>query len=279
MSDVRGLILRPSLRRVTTEGSDEGTQSEASGLTRSRRIDWTSAERPQPYDPLSRINLGRSVEAELLRRDTHALASVPPFYGAGIYAIYFTGDLELYRRISGTQTPIYVGKAVPAGARKGMTDQAVVGHQLWSRIDEHRESIAAAEDLSVDDFRVRYLVADELFIPMAERLMIRGFQPVWNLVVDGFGNHDPGAGRRAGRRPSWDELHPGRSWSPLMAKPSKYTAEESRERIAAHFDLVPPQTGPGAQLPEPTVPDEAVPESAIDEGPSEDDAAGGVPED
>lgn len=254
---------------MTDGGIDEGAQSEPGGAARGRRTDWASADRPQPYDPLSRINLGRSVEAELLRRETHPLASVPPFYGAGIYAIYFTGNLELYLPISGTQTPIYVGKAVPAGARKGMTDQAVVGHQLWSRIDEHRESVAAAEDLSVDDFRVRYLVADELFIPMAERLMIRGFQPVWNLVVDGFGNHDPGAGRRAGRRPSWDELHPGRSWSPLMEKPSKFTAEESRQSIAVHFESVPPQAGPGVSLPDPTVPDAAVPESALDEGPTD----------
>jgi hypothetical protein len=33
------------------------------------------------------------------------------------------------------------------------------------------------------------------------------------LVVDGFGNHDPGTGRRNMKRPRWDILHPGRSWA------------------------------------------------------------------
>ena len=34
---------------------------------------------------------------------------------------------------------------------------------------------------------------------------------LWNSLVDGFGNHDPGAGRYKGLRPRWDVLHPGRS--------------------------------------------------------------------
>ena len=35
----------------------------------------------------------------------------------------------------------------------------------------------------------------------------------WTNIVDGFGNHDPGKGRHAGRRPLWDVLHPGRAWA------------------------------------------------------------------
>lgn len=45
-----------------------------------------------------------------------------PFKGAGIYAIYYEGDFPPYAPISRkteTEIPIYVGKAVPAGARKG----------------------------------------------------------------------------------------------------------------------------------------------------------------
>ena len=37
--------------------------------------------------------------------------------------------------------------------------------------------------------------------------------PVWNLCLDGFGNHDPGAGRRQGEASWWDTLHPGRRWA------------------------------------------------------------------
>ncbi|MEE1273759.1 MAG: Eco29kI family restriction endonuclease, partial [Olegusella sp.] len=36
---------------------------------------------------------------------------------------------------------------------------------------------------------------------------------VWNMLVEGFGNHDPGKGRRQGMRPLWDMLHPGRPWA------------------------------------------------------------------
>jgi hypothetical protein len=54
-----------------------------------------------------------------------------------------------------------------------------------------------------------------------------------------------------------------------MEKPSKFTAEESRQSIAVHFESVPPQVGIGVSLPDPTVPDSAVPESALDEGPTD----------
>ncbi|GAC69556.1 Eco29kI family restriction endonuclease [Gordonia soli] len=49
--------------------------------------------------------------------------------------------------------------------------------------------------------------------------------PVWNALVDGFGNHDPGRGRRAGRRSLWDTLHPGRPWAEQFP-PSTKTAED-----------------------------------------------------
>ena len=53
--------------------------------------------------------------------------------------------------------------------------------------------------------------------------MIQNFKPVWNLIADGFGNHDPGNGRYEGKKPSWDELHPGRAWAVKMKKPPKYS--------------------------------------------------------
>nr|WP_146251498.1 Eco29kI family restriction endonuclease [Modestobacter versicolor] len=217
---------------------------------------------------MSKVNLGRSVEAELLRSPMHPLSEVPPFLGAGIYAIYYIGDAELYRPLSGSQTPIYVGKAAQTGARKGQVDPEKEGHELWDRIDEHRASIDAVENLEVAGFNVRYLVADELFIPLAERLMLRGFQPLWNVVVDGFGNHDPGAGRYRGARPSWDELHPGRKWNLKMPKPSMYSADVSVERIKMHFERVPPviDVDPLALLPAPSDID-ALSEGSAETGP------------
>ena len=47
--------------------------------------------------------------------------------------------------------------------------------------------------------------------------MIARFGPVWNSIVDGFGNHDPGAGRRAGMVSRWDVLHPGRAWASSLS--------------------------------------------------------------
>jgi hypothetical protein len=56
-------------------------------------------------------------------------------------------------------------------------------------------------------------VVDEVFIPLGETLLIAHFHPLWNLVVDGFGNNDPGGGRARGKKPLWDVIHPGRKWA------------------------------------------------------------------
>ncbi|GAA3877699.1 hypothetical protein GCM10022227_39260 [Streptomyces sedi] len=161
-------------------------------------------------------------------------------YGAGIYAIYYVGDHELYQEIADEcRTPIYVGKAAYKGGRKGLTTSEKDQAPLWTRINEHRVSLEHAHDLDAEDFRARYLVAEEFFVTLAEQLMIRQFRPVWNTLVDGFGNHAPGGKRTAQARPPWDELHPGRPWSTpdRMPTPSKQSAAESRKRVLAHWRL------------------------------------------
>jgi hypothetical protein len=84
------------------------------------------------------------------------------------------------------------------------------------------------------DFYCRYLVVDDIWIPLGESLIIQHFRPLWNVVVEGFGNHDPGKGRHAGKRPSWDILHPGRPWANRCA-PAKLTENEILELIATYF--------------------------------------------
>jgi Eco29kI-like restriction endonuclease len=207
--------------------------------------------RPVPYNPLEKAELARSVEGALLSTALKSLDGVPEFYGTGIYVIYYNGDHELYRVISGASAPIYVGKAVPSGARKGLASKDAVGKELWNRISEHRESTERAQDLDPSDFDVRYLVAEDIFIPLAERLMIQTFQPVWNVVVDGFGNHDPGIGRSRQKTSPWDCLHPGRTWATKLT-PCKYSRGEIVARVLDHFvsrQLVPAE----ASLP-PAVP-------------------------
>jgi hypothetical protein len=87
------------------------------------------------------------------------------------------------------------------------------GNALCKRLSEHAESIEVAKNLSLADFRCRWLVVDEVFIPLGETLLISHFKPLWNLVVDGFGNHPPGGGRAKGKKPMWDVIHPGREWA------------------------------------------------------------------
>lgn len=196
--------------------------------------------RPLPYNPLDKTELARSVEAALLATRPQRLTGLPEFYGVGIYVLYYVGPHRLYAPIAGTTTPIYVGKAVSRGARKALTDDTVVRRELWERVNEHRDSAASAENLEAADFRVRYLVADDVFVPLAERLMIRTLAPVWNVVVDGFGNHDPGGGRYNQRLSPWDAIHPGRPWARRLTQPCKSSREEIETSVAAHYVAHPP---------------------------------------
>lgn len=173
-----------------------------------------------PFNPLDKKNLGASVVDALLASKVHPLENIPEFNGAGIYAIYYSGNFKTYEKLTKQNqggnyyVPIYVGKADPAGGRKGKEAvSGTVGKTLYKRLNEHAESIRAAKNLDIADFCCRYLAVDDIWIPLGESLLIAHFSPVWNALIDGFGNHDPGRGRYNGMRPRWDVLHPGRKWA------------------------------------------------------------------
>lgn len=188
-----------------------------------------------PYNPLDKANLGKSVVDALLLLPQSRLLDVEPFDGAGIYAIYYHGDFEPYGAIRDGETPIYVGKAVPSGSRKGASLTArSSGRFLYSRIAEHRETIVAAQNLEDRDFSVRYLAVDDIWIPLGEALLISLFNPLWNREIEGFGNHDPGSGRYNGLRPIWDVLHPGRPWA-SRCKERPETSEEIGRQVIDYF--------------------------------------------
>lgn len=178
---------------------------------------------PDAFNPLNKRNLGESVAKALLVGEV-SLLPPSPFEGAGIYAIYYVGHYPSYERIAALnrggkfEWPIYVGKAVPPGARKGGfgldSDPDSV---LFKRLKEHAISIEQVVNLDLADFRCRFLVVDDIWIPLAESLLIESLRPVWNMQIDGFGNHDPGAGRRNQRKSPWDILHPGRPWADKLA--------------------------------------------------------------
>jgi len=152
------------------------------------------------------------------------LSSLERFEGAGVYALYYLGPFPSYKLLAASNLqkpcslPIYVGKAVPDGSRKGglgLGDNP--GRVLFNRLGEHLGSINAATNLDAKDFYCRYLVTDDIWIPLGEALLIDQFSPVWNRVLDGFGNHTPGTGRFKQQRSRWDTLHPGRPWAEKCA--------------------------------------------------------------
>lgn len=185
-----------------------------------------------PFNPLDKRHLGESVAQAMLRKPAIPVTELERFDGAGIYAIYYSGDFEAYEAIAGRNrenrflAPIYIGKAVPKGSRKGGDLESSAGQVLYNRLAQHKRSVEEATNLDVDDFHCRYLVVDDIWIPLGESLIIAKFLPLWNKLIDGFGNHDPGKGRYAGFRPRWDVLHPGRSWADKCKE-----REETNEQI------------------------------------------------
>jgi hypothetical protein len=195
-----------------------------------------------PYNPLDKKNLGISVADALLARPVQALPPEEQFNGAGIYAIYYTGVFPAYRAVAEAnrdgqfKIPIYVGKAVPAGARKGGFGlDAPPGSVLYKRLCEHAESIKSIRNLSSGSFFCRYLVVDDIWIPLGEALLIGMFNPVWNKLIDGFGNHDPGKGRYNQQRSPWDVLHPGRPWAGRL-RPGPKSADRLCQMILQSFE-------------------------------------------
>jgi len=194
-----------------------------------------------PYNPLDKMNLGRSVAEALLLRPIADLGQTGELVGAGVYAIYYTGGFEPYRPVAAKnedgkfEQPIYVGKAVPKGARKGgLSFDATKGRALRDRLRQHAGSIDEATNLDLGDFHYRSLVVDDIWIPLGENMMIEQFKPIWNIVIDGFGNRDPGVRRATQYRSSWDVLHPGREFVQKLADGGT-TVEALVRRLAEHF--------------------------------------------
>ena len=182
---------------------------------------------PGPVDPARhtfRSPQLRSVVQEavqfLAETPIHAL---PPetFFGAGVYLLYYSGTFEPYAHIAhlNQQTPIqpiYIGKADPPGSRTGRSSSAGENNSLHKRLGEHARSIESVVNLAVRDFQCRFMILNDPetdLISTVEATLIRTYNPLWNAVVDGFGNHDPGSGRYNQARSEWDVLHPGRSWA------------------------------------------------------------------
>lgn len=152
------------------------------------------------------------------------LPPVVSFEGTGVYAIYYTGTFAPYQRFGeinrlSHHLPIYVGKAVPKGWRQSRVsagDNSSSSSELHTRLRQHAASIKANSELVLKDFSCRFVIFEEQssdMIGTVEAALIKLHLPLWNVVVDGFGNHDPGKGRYEQAKSDWDILHPGRKWA------------------------------------------------------------------
>ena len=142
------------------------------------------------YDPLTYGNLMAGLALHFSERPKVPLESPGEVAGPGIYALFYVGPFDTYHSISGTESPIYVGKAVPPGSRRG-EDVDIERPALRQRLREHARSIAHANNLAVGDFSCRYLAVVPVWITLAERFLVQHHRPLWNACLDGFGDHDP----------------------------------------------------------------------------------------
>ena len=200
-----------------------------------------------PFNPLDKKNLAASIEQALSLSEPKPLKDLAKFNGAGVYSLYYTGNFPAYEPLAranrgSISAPIYVGKADAKGKRKGgFLEDAMAGSTLWKRLSDHAASIESAENLDIDDFMCRFLVVDDLWISLGESLLISKYSPVWNALVDGFGNHNPGSGRSSMMRPRWDTLHPGRTWANQL-QPNPMTAEQIAAEVLQHLIVRHPVT-------------------------------------
>ena len=188
------------------------------------------------YDPLTYDNLMRGLIVyceQQKQANLHRGSDLDSVAGPGVYSLYYAGDLEIYSPINDSDRPVYVGKAVPPGSRKGATPDPDAP-ALRRRLVEHSKSIGQAANLDLSHFYFRSLAVVPVWITLAERFLIDHYRPVWNLCLDGFGDHDPGSGRYQGERSWWDTLHPGRTWAERLH--DKKRKSEAKTRMQGFFN-------------------------------------------
>lgn len=185
------------------------------------------------FDPSNPKVVGRFVSLALVAQQRHPLSDVPRSYGSGVYAIYYNGSFPAYKRLSGTETPIYVGQAAPL-VNNARTPREQ-GARLCSRLSDHKKNIAkAVSTLDLNDFEFRSLVVQSGWETAAEDYLIHLFKPIWNSetnILFGLGKHGDDAKTRANKRSPWDTFHPGRAWAAKSAEDAK-----SPQRIEMELD-------------------------------------------
>ena len=215
------------------------------------------------FDPSDPKVVGRMVALALLAQNRVPLNQITPTYGSGVYAIYYEGDHPFYAAISGTETPMYVGKADPASGDASTVREQ--GPRLTGRLLEHAGTIETAAihgraglseglyPIRLEDFSCRRLVCATNAQLVAEKHLIAMFWPLWNSETKacwGMSKHGDAAKTRANTRSPWDVVHPGRPWAldDLLVDSLPPTAIKAR--IDAILTKVPPRTDHASLLEE-----------------------------
>lgn len=200
------------------------------------------------FDPANPYTAGRLVAVALLAQPRVPLDLISRSYGAGVYAIYYKGAHPVYAPISGTETPIYVGKADPSsGTASSPREQ---GQTLYGRLADHRKVIRTVErwgqgrnyeppehPIGIDDFECRRLVTATNAQTYAESHLINLFEPVWNKetrICWGISMHGDTEGRN-NTRPPWHVLHRGVAWAMAEKRLDSRPLDQIVDDIGKHF--------------------------------------------
>lgn len=203
------------------------------------------------FDPADPDTAGRLVALALIAQDRIPLGRIARTYGSGVYAIYYRGDHPLYAPVSGTETPIYVGKADPENPNARTPREQ--GPRLFGRLNDHRRMIKTVGEyaklnglphpLRVEDFDARRLVCATNAQLVAERHLIGMFHPVWNNEIRicwGISKHGDAAKTRKNKRSPWDVMHTGRSWAMDEELDDKMSSKDITHCVGEHFEQTQP---------------------------------------
>lgn len=202
-----------------------------------------------PFNPLEHEVLGAAIAQVLAGTTLYKLEDPFPLEGPGIYAIYYTGDNAPYVTLAQRNNeqpgrwPIYVGQALPAGARKGIKGDDTKSKKkapLKDRLAKHTASIleieASGGDLRIQDFQYRALVLNDIFIRLGEMSLLGIYAPVWNKYLDGFGNNPAGRERATTKKSQWDTVHPGRARAATHKPRENFDPQLTRSEMKTYLD-------------------------------------------
>ena len=162
-----------------------------------------------PIEPSIESNIVETFVQALDWQPVALMETLAPFFGKGIYAIYYNGTFQVYESITKQNIPIYVGKTIHV-YRGDSDDGSTNTRSLYYRLIEHSSRIKNTMNLEIAHFGCKYLVLNDIWPILTHKQLIRKYKPHWNAIIKGFSNHHPGQRRHASVT-EWDAIHPCRN--------------------------------------------------------------------